>query len=104
MTPKDSSAFAAVCLIVFILVISSYLSIKSIIFNSDYAQSIGISRKKIDTLISILTILTISVGIKAVGIVMMSALLIIPPTAARFWTDRLVLMLIISGCFGALGG
>ena len=35
---------------------------------------------------------------------MMSALLIIPPTAARFWTDRLVPMLIISGCFGALGG
>ena len=60
--------------------------------------------EKIDTLISIITILTISVGIKAVGIVMMSALLIIPPTAARFWTDRLVPMLIISGVFGSLGG
>lgn len=104
MTPEDSTTFAVVCLVVFVLVMSSYLSIKATIFNSDYAQSIGISRKKIDILISILTILTISVGIKAVGIVMMSALLIIPPTAARFWTDRLVPMLIISGCFGALGG
>ena len=104
MTPEDSIAFAAVCLIVFLLVVSSYLSIKAPIFNSDYAQSIGISRRKIDVLISILTILTISVGIKAVGIIMMSALLIIPPTASRFWTDRLVPMLIISGCFGALGG
>jgi manganese/zinc/iron transport system permease protein len=104
MTPADSIAFASVSLVVLGLIIASYWSVKAIIFNSDYAQSIGISRKKIDTLISIITILTISVGIKAVGIVMMSALLIIPPTAARFWTDRLVLMLIISGVFGSLGG
>ncbi len=104
MTPADSIAFASVSLVVLGLIIASYWSVKAIIFNSDYAQSIGISRKKIDTLISIITILTISVGIKAVGIVMMSALLIIPPTAARFWTDRLVPMLIISGVFGSLGG
>ena len=104
MTPQDSVTFAVVCIVVLVLVVSSYLSIKATIFNSDFAQSIGISRKKIDVLISILTILTISVGIKAVGIVMMSALLIIPPTAARFWTDRLVPMLLIGGFFGALGG
>jgi manganese/zinc/iron transport system permease protein len=65
---------------------------------------VGINTKWIETLISFITILSISVGIKAVGIVMMSALLIIPPTAARFWTDKLGRMLLISGVFGAVSG
>lgn len=104
MTPTDSVAFASVSLLVLMVVISSYFSLKAVIFNVDFAQSIGIDRKKIDALISFVTILSISVGIKAVGIVMMSALLIIPPTAARFWTSRLVPMLVISGLFGALAG
>lgn len=34
----------------------------------------------------------------------MSAMLIIPPTAARFWTDKLGRMLLIGGAFGALSG
>lgn len=104
MTPEDSMAFAGVSILVLVLIIGSFWSIKAIIFNHEYAQSIGINRRTINALISIITILTISVGIKAVGIVMMSALLIIPPTAARFWTDRFIPMLIISGIFGAIGG
>lgn len=104
MTPEDSNAFAVVSLVVLVLVLSFYHSIKAVVFNNDYANSIGINVKWIDTLISFITILSISVGIKAVGIVMMSALLIIPPTAARFWTHRLTTMLILSGFFGALAG
>jgi manganese/zinc/iron transport system permease protein len=84
--------------------LSFYHSIKSVVFNLEYADAIGINVKFIDGLISFITILSISVGIKAVGIVMMSALLIIPPTAARFWTNRLLYLLLLSGFFGALAG
>ena len=104
MSPEDSTAFALVSVLVVLLVIAYYFNLKAIIFNPDYAQSIGISTKKVNGLISFITILSISVGIKAVGIVMMSALLIIPPTAARFWTSRLVPMLVLSGFFGAFSG
>ena len=104
MSPEDSTAFAWVSILVVILVIAYYFNLKAVIFNPDYAQSIGINNKKVKGLISFITILSISVGIKAVGIVMMSALLIIPPTAARFWTSRLVPMLILSGFFGAFSG
>jgi manganese/zinc/iron transport system permease protein len=104
MSPEDSVAFAWVCLIVLVLTVANYFSLKAVIFNPDYAKAIGIPKKRIDTLISFITILSISVGIKAVGIVMMSALLIIPPTAARFWTSRFLPMLIISGIFGGFAG
>src|SRR6056300_1651073 len=104
MSPEDSVVFGIISLVVLLIVVWNYFSLKAVVFNQDFAQSVGINTKWIETLISFITILSISVGIKAVGIVMMSALLIIPPTAARFWTDRLVLMLIISGVFGSLGG
>ena len=36
--------------------------------------------------------------------ILIIALVIIPPAAARFWTDRLGCMVVLSGAFGALSG
>jgi manganese/zinc/iron transport system permease protein len=104
MSPNDSIVFGIVCIVVLLVVGWNYLSLKTMVFNKDYAQSVGMNTRWIETLISFITILSISVGVKAVGIVMMSAMLIIPPTAARFWTDKLGRMLLIGGAFGALSG
>ena len=41
------------------------------------------------------------VGLPAVGVVLMAALLITPAAAARFWTDRLGRMLWLAAVFGA---
>lgn len=104
MTPEDSLVFGSISLIVLAVVFWHFFSLKAVVFNQDFAHSIGINTRWIEALISFITILSISVGIKAVGIVMMSALLIIPPTAARFWTDDLSKMLLVSGVFGAVSG
>lgn len=104
MSPDDSVAFGVVSVVVLLVVGWNYFSLKTMVFNKDYAQSVGMNTRWLETLISFITILSISVGIKAVGIVLMSAMLIIPPTAARFWTDKLGRMLIIGGIFGALSG
>lgn len=104
MSPNDSIVFGIVCIVVLLVVGWNYFSLKTMVFNKDYAQSVGMNTRWIETLISFITILSISVGVKAVGIVMMSAMLIIPPTAARFWTDKLGRMLLVGGAFGALSG
>ncbi|HAA20312.1 MAG TPA: zinc ABC transporter permease, partial [Cytophagales bacterium] len=44
------------------------------------------------------------VGIQAVGVVLMAAMLITPAAAARFWTDRLSIMLILATTFGVISG
>jgi len=44
------------------------------------------------------------VGLQAVGLILVVALLIIPAAAARFWTDRLETMVILAGVFGAISG
>jgi manganese/zinc/iron transport system permease protein len=40
------------------------------------------------------------VGLPAVGAVLVTALVVIPPVAARQWTDRVPTMLLLSGLFG----
>ena len=37
------------------------------------------------------------IGLQAVGLILIIALLIIPAAAARFWTERLGVMLVIAG-------
>ena len=56
MTPDDSTAFAWVSGLVLLLVLGFYHSIKSVVFNLEYADAIGINVKFIDGLISFITI------------------------------------------------
>jgi manganese/zinc/iron transport system permease protein len=51
-----------------------------------------------------LVAVTVVIGLPAVGVVLVAALLILPAVAARFWTDRLGLMLILSASFGLVIG
>ena len=45
-----------------------------------------------------------AVGIQAVGVVLMAAMLIAPATAGRYWTDKLGIMLFLAAIFGAFSG
>jgi manganese/zinc/iron transport system permease protein len=44
--------------------------------------------------------LVVVIGLPAVGVVLIAALLILPGAAARFWTERLGVMLGVSAAFG----
>jgi manganese/zinc/iron transport system permease protein len=44
------------------------------------------------------------IGLKLVGLVLIVALLIIPPVAARFWTERVGVVVWLSGVIGAASG
>jgi manganese/zinc/iron transport system permease protein len=54
--------------------------------------------------LSTLTVLAITTGIQAVGVVLMAALLITPAAAARSWTNALGVMLVLAAAMGATGG
>jgi manganese/zinc/iron transport system permease protein len=44
------------------------------------------------------------IGLQTVGVVLMAAMVIGPGIAARQWTDKLSLMLVLAGTFGAVSG
>jgi manganese/zinc/iron transport system permease protein len=43
-------------------------------------------------------------GLQAVGLILVVAMLIVPPVAARFWTERLWVLVALAGLIGALSG
>ncbi len=73
-------------------------------FDMNYAQSVGFKLQKMRFLFSFMMILSVSIGIQAVGVILMSALLITPAASARYWTNNLRNMLFIAGFFGAIAG
>ena len=56
MSPEDSVVFGIISLVVLLIVAWHYFSLKAVVFNQDFAQSVGINTKWIETLISFITI------------------------------------------------
>ena len=77
---------------------------KLVSFDSDFAKTLGFPSKKIEILISVLIVATVIIGIQAAGVILISAMLISPAVAARQWTDKLSVMVILSAIFGGISG
>ena len=73
-------------------------------FDPDYAASLGRPVRLFDLLLTTLIVVAVVIGLKAVGVVLMTALLIAPAAAARQWTDRLGRLVVLAGAFGAAAG
>lgn len=73
-------------------------------FDPGYASSIGIDTRRIDLATMGLVMAVTVVGLKIVGLIMVIALVIIPPVAARFWSERSETVALVAGVFGGLSG
>lgn len=73
-------------------------------FNDAFARVDGWPVGVIDLLMMALVVLVTVAGLQAVGLILVVAMLIIPPVTARFWTDRLWLLVLIAGLIGAGSG
>jgi len=89
-----------------VIIISSLIlfwkEFKLITFNEEYALSIGMPVKLLKLFLTALTVLAVVTGIQAVGVVLMAAMLVTPAATARFWTNKLFVMIIIAGSLGVV--
>ncbi len=101
---EDLAVFASTATILILVVILFFKEFKLIAFDEHFAQVIGLPVKRLEFILTTLTVLAVVIGIQAVGVVLMAAMLITPPAAARYWTDRLSTMLVLSALMGASAG
>lgn len=73
-------------------------------FDADFAVCGVRGIRRVRALLFILVVLAVVLGIRSVGVVLIAAMLIAPPVAARQWTDVLSKLLIFSGLVGVLSG
>lgn len=71
-------------------------------FDSEFAHSTGISKYFLNATLLILVTLTIIISIKAVGVILVSAMLIIPASTALLLTDRLHKVILLAIGIGIL--
>lgn len=104
LTDSEVALIAAVGALVLVIILSYYKEFKLLSFDPGFAQALGWPVFWLDLLMMGCISAVAVVGIKAVGVLLTPALLIIPAAIARYWTDRLGMMLILAGVFGGIAG
>lgn len=104
LTRGDVVLIAAVGALVLAAVLLSYRQLEVLCFDRDFGKSLGLPMRGTEFLITALLVLVVVVGLQMVGAILMVATLITPPAAARQWTDRLGVMLLLAALLGALCG
>lgn len=100
----DLLIFSILAAVLFITVGLFFKAFTLTAFDRPYAEALGYPVRKLDLLLTSLTVLAVVTGITAVGVVLMAAMLITPAAAARYWTDNIRRMVGIAVVFGVLAG
>lgn len=87
-----------------LLLLLFWKEFKLLSFDRDYGASLGYPMQAIEILLTMLLVVAIVVGLQAVGVVLMSAMVVAPAAAARQWTNRLGWMVALAALYGALAG
>lgn len=101
---RDIQVIGVVAAVLILAVVLFFKELKLLCFDPGFGQGLGYPMTLLDRGLMLLVILAVSVGLQAVGVVLMSAMLITPAAAARYWTNRLGTVVLLSGLFGGLSG
>lgn len=99
---NDVKIIFVVSIFSLLLLLAFYKEIKVYVFDEVYAKTIGINPTLMNTVILLATMLLITTGLKLVGAILISSMLIVPAITALQWTDKFHEMLIIAGFCGGV--
>ncbi|AWH73526.1 zinc transporter [Dokdonia sp. Dokd-P16] len=104
LVEKDVTLMAIVTGICLVIMLLFWKEFKILLFDADYTKTLGFNTRFIDILITFFIVLAIVLGLQTVGVVLMSAMLLAPAAAARQWTNKLSVMIVLAAIFGAFSG
>jgi manganese/zinc/iron transport system permease protein len=104
MTDVHILIYGTLSLLIATYVVILYRHLKAVNFDTEFSSSIGLASLKIERMTTFFLVLSIVVGIRSVGVVLMAGMLIAPAAAARPFTKRLSSHFFLSGVFGLISG
>ncbi|MGD6872859.1 iron chelate uptake ABC transporter family permease subunit [Sutcliffiella horikoshii] len=96
-----------ISVIAFVLIFITFIlfkELKLITFDPQFAQGIGLPVKWLNGLLMTMIVGAVVIGLQAVGVILMAAMLITPAITARYWTERLDYMVVLAGIVGGVSG
>jgi manganese/zinc/iron transport system permease protein len=104
MLLADAQLIAVAAALIGLLCVLLFKEFGVLCFDPQYARAQGWPVVGLDVALMALVVGVTVIGLQAVGLILMIALLVIPPAAARFWVHRLAPLLVVSALIGAVSG
>lgn len=104
MLLSDVLLIAAAGGAVVLLCLALFKEFSLLCFDAACARAQGWPVLLLDVLMMGAVVCVVVIGLQAVGLILVIALLVVPPAAARFWTNRLPGLLAVAAVLGGLSG
>lgn len=104
MTDQAIWIYSLLTLIVIGFLLLFYKEILAFTFDTHFARVTGLAHRMIEGALIVLTVLSLVIGIRCVGVILMSAMLIAPAVAARQFTNRLSRVFSFAALIGGVSG
>ncbi|WP_321324140.1 iron chelate uptake ABC transporter family permease subunit [Thiomicrorhabdus sp.] len=102
MTQDDIRLLGYVAVTILLAVGLFFQKLRLITFNRNYARTLGVNVQAYELLLALLIVMSVVVGLQLVGVVLMAAVLLTPIAAARFWSNELSHLLVLSAIIGGV--
>jgi manganese/zinc/iron transport system permease protein len=102
MLPGEAIAMAVLAVLVLLVIALVLKELCAVAFDPDFAATSGLPVARLDALVALVCAVVVVAALPIAGFVLAVALVVIPPAAARFWTDRAGVVVILAACFGAV--
>lgn len=104
MTAQDAWLIAMTSGVIAVACGLYYKELTLLCFDQDFAATQGWPVLKLDLLLMTLVVAVTVIGLQSVGLLLVVAMLIIPPASARFWSEDLWVNAFLATVLGALSG
>lgn len=104
MTTDDAQLILWSSLVVTGVCLLLYKELKLLCFDESFGATQGWPIGMLDALLMALVVGVTVIGLQAVGLLLVVAMLIIPPAAARFWSERLFVNACVATMIGVASG
>lgn len=104
MVRSDVITMMVLAAIVLFIILIAFKEWKLFLFDASFAKGIGMSVRGMNILYTIILVTTIVIGLQAVGVILMAAMLIIPAVSARYWTHSFRNMILLAAFTGGIAG
>lgn len=104
MSRSDAVTIGVLALVATAVAALLFKELRSLCFDADFAAVQGWPVRFLDMVLMMLITLVVVVGLQAVGLLLVVALLVIPAAAARFWSHRLGVVLLAGAAIGGVSG
>jgi manganese/zinc/iron transport system permease protein len=97
---RDLVVMLALTLAALAVVVAGHRVLRATLFDPAHAASLGVPVRAVDVLVTALLVVAVVVGVRAVGAILMVAMLVVPAVTARQLAGRLWQVLVLAGAVG----